>query len=76
MMTCKQVSTLVSAGELGHASVRQRVSVWIHLAMCRHCRAFRRQLDFIGRVARGAAKADEAEPRDGFEDDLVDRLRR
>jgi predicted anti-sigma-YlaC factor YlaD len=74
MMTCKQVSTLVSRGEVASAPVSTRMGVWMHLAMCRHCRAFRRQLALIGRAARLVAAAFEREPSAGFEGRILDHL--
>lgn len=74
MMTCKAVSTLVSTGELARAPLRRRVAVWLHLAMCRHCRAFRRQLDMMARAAVIVAEAFEAEPSPDFERRTIDRL--
>jgi len=40
MITCKQVSTLVSSGGLPAAPLTVRLGVRLHLAMCRHGRAF------------------------------------
>jgi hypothetical protein len=73
-MTCKEVSTLVSTGDLQAASRGRRLGVGVHLAMCRHCRAFRRQLTVIGDAARALSAARENEPRSAFEADLVQRL--
>jgi hypothetical protein len=74
MMTCKEVSTLASAGDLQAASLARRLGVGVHLAMCRHCRAFRRQLTAIGDAARALSAAFDAEPESAFEADLVQRL--
>jgi hypothetical protein len=48
MMTCREVSTLLATGELPAAPLRRRAAVRLHLAMCRHCAAFKRWLDAIG----------------------------
>ena len=74
MMTCKEVSTLVSMGEVEHAPWRMRIGVWMHLAMCRHCRAFRREMALIGRVTRLVATAFEREPSGSFEDRILHHL--
>jgi len=76
MMTCKEVSTWVSTGDLQGASLAHRLGVGLHLAMCRHCRAFRRQLNAIGDAARALSTAFGTEPRSAFEADLVQRLLR
>ena len=74
MMTCKEVSTLVSMGEIVSAPMSTRMGVWMHLAMCRHCRAFQRQMALIGRAARLVAAAFEREPSAGFEGRILDYL--
>jgi predicted anti-sigma-YlaC factor YlaD len=75
MMTCKQVSTFVSTGQLADAPLATRFAVSLHLAMCRHCRAFRRQLGAIARAARTLNRVCAAEPRTEFEARIVQRLR-
>ena len=74
MMTCKEVSTLVSMEQVDEAPLARRIGVWLHLMMCRHCRRFRRQLVRIGRIARLIADDFEREPTSGFEGRIVDRL--
>jgi predicted anti-sigma-YlaC factor YlaD len=74
MMTCKEVSTLVSIGQLDEAPPARRMAVRFHLMMCLHCRAFSRQLRVIGRVARVIAGDIEREPTSAFESRIIDRL--
>jgi predicted anti-sigma-YlaC factor YlaD len=74
MMTCKEVSTLVSTEELATVPFAQRLAAWLHLAMCRHCRAFRRQLNAVARAAHLVSRASEREPPSDFERKIVDRL--
>jgi predicted anti-sigma-YlaC factor YlaD len=76
MMTCKEVSTRVSMGEVATAPMVTRMAVWMHLAMCRHCRAFRRQMAMIHRAARVVGTAFDREPSAGFESKILDRLER
>lgn len=75
MMTCKEVSTLISTGGLSGAPLARRLAVRLHLAMCRHCQAFRRQVEAVARSARAAAAALEAEPPQDFESKIAERLR-
>ena len=75
MMTCHDVSTLVSTGGLPEAPLVRRLGVRLHLAMCRHCRAFRRQVETIGRAARTAGLTFERELPEDFESKIVQRLR-
>jgi hypothetical protein len=74
MMTCKEVSTLLSMEQVDAAPLPRRMGVWLHLMMCRHCRRFRRQLLRVGRVARLIADDFEREPTSGFEGRILDRL--
>lgn len=74
MMTCKDVSTLVSSGEVANAPMATRIRVWMHVAMCRHCRAFRRQMVLIRRSALLVATVFEREPSAGFERRILDHL--
>jgi hypothetical protein len=76
MMTCKEVSLKISTGELESARVPTKMAVWMHLAMCRHCRAFRRQLKSIGLAARRISDAFEREPSPDFERTMAQRLSR
>jgi hypothetical protein len=75
MMTCKEVSTLVSMGQVEEARSARRMAVRFHLMMCRRCRTFRRQLRVIGRVAHVIAGDFEREPAATFESRILDRLR-
>ncbi len=75
MMTCKEVSTLVSMGDVERAPMMRRMGVWLHVAMCRHCRAFRRQLVRVGRAARLVSEVFEREPAATFESKILDHLR-
>jgi predicted anti-sigma-YlaC factor YlaD len=74
MMTCKDVSMLVSTGQLATAPLARRLGIRLHLAMCRHCRAFKQQIEVIARMARGAGLTFEAEPSADFEAGIVSRL--
>jgi predicted anti-sigma-YlaC factor YlaD len=67
MMTCKEVSTLMSTGGLDDARWSVRLAVRLHLSMCRHCRAFKRQLEALGKAARALAASREAELPKDFE---------
>lgn len=76
MMRCKEVSTLMSTGSLDDASWRVRLAVRLHLSMCRHCRAFKRQLEALATAARTLSASRETELRQDFEATLSERLSR
>ena len=52
MLTCKQVSHVLASEEPVSSSWRKRLSVKLHLLMCRHCRRYSRQIQAIGDAAR------------------------
>lgn len=60
MLRCKDVAALVGTDALMRAPLRQRVAVRIHLAMCRHCRAYVRALQQLARTARDMGFLDVA----------------
>jgi hypothetical protein len=74
MTTCHDISMLVSTGGLADAPLLRKLEVHMHLAVCRHCRAFRRQVDTIAEAARAAGLAFERELPKDFESTFVQRL--
>jgi len=76
MMTCKEVSTLTSMGGLADAPWRVRLTVRLHLSMCRHCRAFKRQLEVLSMTARTLSASLDAEPSKDFEATISKSLHR
>lgn len=75
MMTCKEVSTLMSTGGLDGARWSVRLAVRLHLSMCRHCRAFKRQLEALTNAARAVAASREAELPKDFEVRLAESVK-
>jgi len=52
MLTCKQVSELISQGLDQHLTFTERMGVRIHLLMCRTCTQYKNQLRFIRQAMR------------------------
>lgn len=52
MDSCKDVSTLISQGMDRKLSWTERVRVRVHLAMCRNCTLFEKQLAIIRQASR------------------------
>lgn len=52
LLGCKEVSQLVSQGLDRRLGLRERLAVRLHLAICRSCRAFARQMDFLRTAIR------------------------
>lgn len=55
MLSCNEMMRLGASGELEEASWGTRFRVTMHLAMCRHCRRYARQLRMIADAARRIA---------------------
>lgn len=47
MLTCREVVARSSALLEGELGFRERLAVRLHLAMCKHCRRFLRQLTLL-----------------------------
>lgn len=52
MLSCRDVSTLLSQSRERDLGFWERLNLKMHLAMCKGCRNFRRQLDFISASIR------------------------
>jgi hypothetical protein len=76
MMTCKEVSILLSSARVEDATWRTRLAIWLHLSLCRHCRMFKRQLDTLTGAARSLSTENDAELADDFEAKLSTKLTR
>ena len=54
MLTCQEVTEVVTDYLEGRQSLMQRLRFQVHLGMCRHCRAYLQQMkttvDTIGRL--------------------------
>lgn len=61
MLTCRDVAQLVASDAWQSPPLTRRVAVLVHLAMCRHCRAYVRHLRRIGAAARRLFDGDGVE---------------
>jgi anti-sigma factor RsiW len=52
MLTCKQITELATAYTDGHLPLLDNLRFRLHLATCRHCRSYVRQLDITTRALR------------------------
>jgi len=52
MLRCREVTRLHASDELERATFMTRMGVRLHLAMCRHCRRYVRELRRIGEAVR------------------------
>lgn len=51
-ISCKEASRLMSQAQDRELSLGERVSLQIHLAICRGCRAVNSQFEFLRRAVR------------------------
>ncbi|GAA5508624.1 hypothetical protein [Novipirellula caenicola] len=52
MLSCKEITKLVSVSMDQPLSLRQRIELWIHLRMCRICAGFRRDIVYLHEQTR------------------------
>lgn len=58
MLTCKEVSILVSESLEHNLPLRRRMAVRMHLMMCSMCRTYRNQMLQLRVILKSAAKPD------------------
>ena len=56
MLTCKQVTRLLSERQERQLQWRERIPLKLHLLMCGGCTNFRKQMDFLHRACREYAQ--------------------
>ena len=79
MLSCKEISYLVSESLDHKLPFWQRIQVRMHLFMCRFCARFRRQTLFLKDAARHyllAVEKTEAVTSDGLSPEARDRIKR
>ncbi len=76
MLSCKDVSRLVSESLDHRLPLWQRMRVRMHLAMCRFCSRFRRQTVFLRDAARHYVSApDDSATGPGLSPEARDRIK-
>lgn len=58
MLTCKETARLISAQYDRPLALRERISMRLHLLMCRYCNAVARQISLIQRLIGARKDAD------------------
>lgn len=51
MRSCREITALVSQGLDKKLTLRERISVWMHVSMCSSCRNFQKQTRFIHNIS-------------------------
>ncbi len=52
MYTCSQVAKWIASDEYSTAGLLKRLGIRLHLAMCRNCSTYQRQLKALGSTLR------------------------
>ncbi|MEQ8857383.1 MAG: zf-HC2 domain-containing protein [Pseudomonadales bacterium] len=71
MLTCREVTERSTDLLEGASSALDRVRIYAHLAMCRHCRRFNRHLRLLARVLRHHEPRRQTEP---VPDQIIERI--
>ena len=74
MITCKDVSDTASDYLEGPTTFFQRLHLRLHLAICKHCRRYAKQLRLTSEVAQKISEPQE--PTDAEIDSLIEKLRK
>ena len=59
MLTCKEVSRLLSAAQDRNLGFREQIALRLHLSLCSGCRNFSRQLHTLRKAARQLGNSEE-----------------
>ncbi len=73
MLTCQQLTELVTEYAEGRMSFWRRLEVQLHLGMCSNCRAYLRQMQM---TARALGKLPQQRMPDDLRAEMLERLRR
>ncbi len=76
MIHCREVAGLVASDQLMGAGFMKRAAVALHLAMCKYCSRFKRQIQQLGLAARKLARTTDRERAGMAGDSLEARLLR
>lgn len=52
MLSCKEVTHLLSDGQDRKLTLAERINLEMHLAMCKGCSNFRKQMEFLRTACR------------------------
>jgi hypothetical protein len=76
MLTCREATRLASERLDHKLPALERMGLWLHLAMCRHCKAFVRQLRFLRDAVRRHGDAALETGQEQLPEEARDRIKR
>ena len=74
MLTCAQVTRLIASDEYVREGFLRRLGIRMHLAMCRHCSRYFRQLRYLARLLREIGTEVPSSEIQTVKDRIVERL--
>ena len=74
MSSCREITRNLASDELSDAELGARISTWLHLLVCRHCRRYAQQLRDMRKAARKLGTDDAGEAAGDLERRIVDGL--
>lgn len=58
MFKCSEVTKLISRSMDQNLPLRQKIGIRIHLAMCKYCSMYKKQLELIRKLIKNATEAE------------------
>ena len=74
MLSCSQVARSIASDEYLTESFLHRLGLWMHLAMCRYCSRYFRQLRALARLFRESGTDVPPSEIESTRDRIVERL--
>jgi predicted anti-sigma-YlaC factor YlaD len=56
MMNCKEATRLLSESQDHTLSIKERISLKLHVSMCKGCRNFGHQMQYLRKITRAYAE--------------------
>lgn len=67
MISCKEASEYAVKKSEGKLSFKQRFDLWLHQAICKMCKTFQKQIDWIDGVAPKISSNETFSPQEKLE---------
>lgn len=75
MLNCKQVTQLISKSFIQRLSIRERLSLWVHVGMCGTCRSFRRLQNKLHNTVRSKITESETDSENQLSETVRERMK-
>jgi len=75
MLSCKHTSRLISEAQERKLSLKERISLRLHIWMCNSCRRFEKQIHFMRNIMSQEYTQDTHTSNETLPDDAQERIR-